>query len=124
MAEEQDDSQKTEDPTSRRLDDARKRGQVANSREVNNLLMLGVFSLSVLLFGGAAAGAIYKATMPFIESPDMVPADFEHLVALGWKLLGVLLLAGLALMAVALTSMMLYFLSSYEERMSVFLGGG
>ena len=94
MAEEQDDSQKTEDPTSRRLDEARKRGQVANSREVNNLLMLGVFSLSVLLFGGTAAGAIYKATMPFIESPDLVPADFEHLVALGWKLLGVLLVAG------------------------------
>jgi flagellar biosynthesis protein FlhB len=94
MAEEQDDSQKTEDPTSRRLDEARKRGQVANSREVNNLLMLGVFSLSVLLFGGTAAGAIYKATMPFIESPDLIPADFEHLVALGWKLLGVLLVAG------------------------------
>jgi len=94
MAEEQDDSQKTEDPTSRRLDEARKRGQVANSREVNNLLMLGVFSMSILLFGGTAAGAIYKATMPFIESPDLVPADFEHLVALGWKLLGVLLMAG------------------------------
>lgn len=94
MAEEQDDSQKTEDPTSRRLDEARKRGQVANSREVNNLLMLGVFAMSILLFGGTAAGAIYKATMPFIESPDLVPADFEHLVALGWKLLGVLLLAG------------------------------
>jgi hypothetical protein len=27
-------------------------------------------------------------------------------------------------MAVALTAMMLYFLSSYEERMSLFLGGG
>jgi flagellar biosynthetic protein FlhB len=94
VAEEQDDSQKTEDPTSRRLDEARKRGQVANSREVNNLLMLGVFSMSVLLFGGTAASAIYQATMPFIESPDLVPADFEHLVALGWKLLGVLLLAG------------------------------
>lgn len=94
MAEEQDDSQKTEDPTSRRLDEARERGQVANSREVNNLLMLGVFSMSVLLFGGSAAAAIYKASIPFIESPDMVPADFEHLVALGWKLLGVLLAAG------------------------------
>lgn len=34
------------------------------------------------------------------------------------------ILAGFALMAVALTSMMLYFLSSYEERMSLFLGGG
>ena len=102
MAEEQDDSQKTEDPTSRRLDEARKRGQVANSREVNNLLMLGVFSLSVLLFGGTAAGAIYKATMPFIESPDLVPADFEHLVRLGWKLLGVLLVAGAVPLVLAL----------------------
>jgi flagellar biosynthesis protein FliR len=34
------------------------------------------------------------------------------------------ILAGLALMAVALTAMMLFFLSSYEERMSVFLGAG
>lgn len=34
------------------------------------------------------------------------------------------ILAGFALMAVALTGMMLYFLSSYEERMSLFLGGG
>jgi flagellar biosynthetic protein FlhB len=102
MAEEQDDSQKTEDPTSRRLDEARNRGQVANSREVNNLLMLGVFSLSVLLFGGTAADAIYKAAMPFIESPDLVPADFEHLVRLGWKLLGVLLVAGAVPLALAL----------------------
>ena len=34
------------------------------------------------------------------------------------------ILAGFALMAVALTGMMLYFLSSYEDRMSLFLGGG
>jgi len=34
------------------------------------------------------------------------------------------ILAGFALMAVGLASMMLYFLSSYEERMSLFLGGG
>jgi len=94
MAEEQDDSQKTEDPTSRRLDEARNRGQVANSREVNNLLMLGVFSLSVLFFGGAAAGTIYKATIPFIESSDQIPADFGHLIRMGWRLLGVLLVAG------------------------------
>jgi flagellar biosynthesis protein FlhB len=64
--------------------------------------MLGVFSMSFLLFGGTAAGAIYKATMPFIESPDLVPADFEHLVGLGWKLLGVLLVAGAVPLALAL----------------------
>jgi flagellar biosynthesis protein FlhB len=94
MAEEQDDSQKTEDPTSKRLDEAHKRGQVANSREVNNLLMLGVFSLSVLFFGGTAARTLYQASMPFIESADLVPADFGHLVHIGWYLLGVLLIAG------------------------------
>lgn len=94
MAEEQDDSQKTEDPTSKRLDEARSRGQVANSREVNNLLMLGVFSLSVLMFAKPAAIALWGVSMPFIEQPDQVSADFEHLVHMAWKLLGVLLLAG------------------------------
>src|SRR4030095_12118538 len=94
MAEEHDDSQKTEDPTGRRLDEARSRGQVANSREVNNLLMLGVFSLSVLMFGKPAAIDLWKATLPFIEQPDLVSADFEHLIKMAWKLLGIFLLAG------------------------------
>ena len=94
MAEEADDSQRTEDPTSKRLDEARSRGQVANSREVNNLLMLGVFSLSVLMFAKPAAIALWDATMPFIEQPDLVAADFDHLVQIGWKLLGMLLMAG------------------------------
>ncbi len=94
MAEETDDSQKTEDPTSKRLDEARSRGQVANSREVNNLLMLGVFSLSVLMFAKPAAIALWDATMPFIEQPDLVAADFDHLIRIAWKLLGMLLLAG------------------------------
>jgi flagellar biosynthetic protein FlhB len=104
MAEEQDDSQKTEDPTSRRLDQARDRGQVANSREVNNLLMLTVFAISVLLFGGTAASALYHASMPFIESPDLIPADFGHLVDIGWKLLGVLLLAGVIPLVLAVVA--------------------
>jgi flagellar biosynthetic protein FlhB len=32
--------------------------------------------------------------MPFIESPDQVPADFGSLVRMGWHLLAVLLVAG------------------------------
>ncbi len=102
MAEEQDDSQKTEDPTSKRLDEAHKRGQVANSREVNNLLMLGVFSLSVLFFGASAANTLTTAALPFIERPDQIPADFGHLVDIAWKLLGALLLAGAAPLILAI----------------------
>jgi flagellar biosynthesis protein FlhB len=41
MAEEtQDQSQKTEEPTHKRLEDARRKGQVATSREVNNWFMI------------------------------------------------------------------------------------
>jgi flagellar biosynthetic protein FlhB len=41
MAEEsQDDSQKTEDPTQKRLDESREKGQVPSSREINNWFML------------------------------------------------------------------------------------
>lgn len=40
MSDEQDDAQKTEDPTPKKMEQARKKGNVALSREVNNWLML------------------------------------------------------------------------------------
>jgi flagellar biosynthetic protein FlhB len=40
MAEENDDSQKTEEPSQKKLDEAREKGQVANSREVNHWFMI------------------------------------------------------------------------------------
>lgn len=45
MAEDQDDSQKTEEPTQKRLDDARKKGQVASSKEVGNFFLIGSATL-------------------------------------------------------------------------------
>jgi len=45
--------EKTEQPTQRRIDDARKRGQVARSREVDSALVI-VAALAVFRFGGAA----------------------------------------------------------------------
>ncbi|MBM3484450.1 MAG: flagellar biosynthesis protein FlhB, partial [Alphaproteobacteria bacterium] len=38
MAEDRDDSQRTEEPTPKKLDDARKKGQVIQSREVSSWL--------------------------------------------------------------------------------------
>lgn len=51
MAEDQDESSKTEEPTGKRLEDARKRGQVAYSREVNNWLILLAATVSLAGFG-------------------------------------------------------------------------
>ena len=42
-----DDSQKTEDPTPKKLEEARKRGQVALSREINNWVMLFAATLFI-----------------------------------------------------------------------------
>jgi flagellar biosynthetic protein FlhB len=97
-----DDSQKTEDPTGRRLQEARDSGQVAKSQEVNNLLMILALTISVVAFGGGMARDVVNMSLPFIETPDMVPTDLGHLTGIGWKLLGLILLAGAAPLILAL----------------------
>lgn len=99
---ETDDSQKTEDPTSKRLDDARKQGQVANSREVNNLFMMMALTLSVAMFGSGIARDIKDLILPFVESPDQIPTDIGHLQLLGWRFFTHLLMIGIVPLILAL----------------------
>jgi len=102
MASESDDSQKTEEPTGRKLQEARDQGQVAKSQEVNNLLMILALTISVAVFGGGMARDIVNLSLPFIQAPDMVPTDLGHLTGMAWKLLGLVLLAGVVPLALAL----------------------
>lgn len=51
MAEQQDFQERTEQPTRRRLDEARKKGQVPRSRELNTLLSLLVAVVGFLVLG-------------------------------------------------------------------------
>ncbi|HVI87225.1 MAG TPA: flagellar biosynthesis protein FlhB [Dongiaceae bacterium] len=99
---ETDDSQKTEDPTGKRLDDARKQGQVPNSREVNNLFMMMALTLSVAMFGSGIVRDIKSLILPFIESPDQIPTDIGHLQLLGWRFLVHLLMIGIVPLILAL----------------------
>lgn len=101
---ESDDSQKTEDPTSKRLDDARKQGQVANSREVNNLFMMLALTLSIAMFGSSVASDIKNLTLPFIENLDRIPTDIGHLQMLAWRFLARILMAGIVPMILALAA--------------------
>lgn len=48
-----DDSQKTEDPTPKKLEEARKKGQVPLSRELNNWVMLLAGTIVVVALGGS-----------------------------------------------------------------------
>lgn len=96
MSEDNDDSQKTEDPTSKRLDEARAEGRVPKSQEFNHLLMILAFTLAVILFGRYAGQQIVNMSLPFFEAPDQIPTDLGHLINMAWRILGLVLLAGVA----------------------------
>lgn len=102
MAQDSDDSQKTEDPTSKRLDEARTEGNVARSQEINHLLMILAFTISVIMFSAMVAGAIRDISMPFLASPDQVPSDLNHLIETAWNLFGLVIVAGTAPLVLAL----------------------
>ncbi|HEY0900693.1 MAG TPA: flagellar biosynthesis protein FlhB [Micavibrio sp.] len=105
MAEGDDDSQKTEDPTPKRLEEARKKGQIALSRELNTWLML---LAATIIIGTMSRGFMSDLTVfmrGFIEhAGDLpaVPGGFrETLGASFWKVLGLMALPLLALMFMA-----------------------
>jgi len=75
MSEDTDDSQKTEEPTAKRLRDARSKGQVATSREVNTwVLLFGTGIMIALLFPSLMLelGRIFRS---FLERPHELLAD-------------------------------------------------
>ena len=75
----QDDASKTEDPSGKKLAEARKKGQTATSQEIKNWFMLlgGAFGLS--LMAPTIMLEVRTAVTPFIEAPHAIPMDFEHL---------------------------------------------
>lgn len=101
MSEDNDDSQKTEDPTSKRLDEARNEGRVAKSQEFNHLLMILALTLAVLMFGKFIGTQISDVSLPFFEAPDQIPTDLSHLLGVAWRILGLILLAGAAPLVLA-----------------------
>ena len=54
MAEEQQGQERSEQPTAKRLNEARKKGQVARSRELNTLLVMLTSAVALWLLGGSA----------------------------------------------------------------------
>jgi flagellar biosynthetic protein FlhB len=66
MAEEQDSGQQTEQPSQRKLQQARRRGQVAQSREVNTWFMLMAGTGIVVFMGPMAAGSIAATLRAFL----------------------------------------------------------
>ncbi|MBL0948289.1 flagellar biosynthesis protein FlhB [Brevundimonas sp.] len=69
MAEDKDPESKTEEATPRKLEDARKKGDVAKSPDVASALSLLGAAAVLLLAGGPFAGMMAESLLPFIASP-------------------------------------------------------
>jgi len=70
---EQDGKEKTEQPTGKKLDDARNKGQVARSREVNSLAVFGTGFTMLYLFQGFIGSRIENFTVSIFDSLDTFP---------------------------------------------------
>lgn len=70
MAEDQQDqSQKTEEPTHKKLEEARKKGQGVTSREINHWFILLAGAILVTAFLPGVMGDVARTIRPFIERP-------------------------------------------------------
>ncbi len=85
MADDQDDSQKTEEPTPRKLEEARKRGQVVTSQEVKHWFVLLGGALVVAIFGPIAARQILAMMGGYLTRIEQIPGDGPALVELAGR---------------------------------------
>ena len=75
MADDQDDAQKTEEPTRKRLEEAAERGQSANSREAASFFLLFAFTVVII---SLAPGLLHRSQnylSIFIERPETIAVD-------------------------------------------------
>lgn len=82
MAEDSDTSDKTEDPTQKRLDDAHERGDVAKSQEVNTWFMIAGGTLVLSSFGASAGQGILAPLRNLVANAAVMPTDGVSLIAL------------------------------------------
>lgn len=96
MAEKPDDSEKTEEPSQKKLDDAHKKGDVAKSQEVTAWFGMIAIALIVALLAGNMAGQLAPALASFLAQPHEYPLDGGALLVLVQEL-GLTVVGALAL---------------------------
>lgn len=102
MAEEQTGQERTEEPTERRLSEARKKGQVPRSRELNTLMVLLTCALALWVMGAWAMGGVGRLmsegltpTADVIKDPALIAQHLTQVMVSGLVLLVPILLISL-----------------------------
>lgn len=90
---EPDTSEKTEDPTQKRLDEALKRGDVVKSQEVNTWFVIAGAALVLMVFSGNMGGALTTTMRGLIANAHAINVDGPALPHLFQKIGGELIAA-------------------------------
>ena len=93
---EQDDNERTEDPTQKKLDDALQRGDVAKSQEVNTWFIIAGATLILLAFSGQMGGGLETSLRGLVANAHDIPVDGRGLLQLTGRL-GIEVLAAIAI---------------------------
>jgi flagellar biosynthetic protein FlhB len=82
-----EDQERSEDPTQKRLEDAIKRGDVAKSQEVNTWFLLAGGTLALFAFGGLAAEHLARTFTQFFATMHVAGTDGRAIVRLSTGIL-------------------------------------
>ena len=82
MAEENDTSDKTEDPTQKRLDQAIENGDVVKSQELNTWFVIAAATLVMSTFSGSIGTSIMNPLRNLIAKSSTIPVDGPGLLGL------------------------------------------
>src|SRR6266481_1381208 len=105
MADESDSSDKTEDPTQKRLDEALERGDVVKSQELNTWFVIAGGTLVLSTFAGSVGDSIMMPLRNLLANAWMIRTDGPGLLALAQSLEYAMVAAlGLPLVMLALAA--------------------
>ena len=92
------DNEKTEEPTARKLDEAKRKGDVPRSQDVTSFASLaGAFSV-LIATGALMSRNLVSGLLPFIAHPDQIQLQGGGAVEVGWMAVRVALVPLVAVM--------------------------
>jgi flagellar biosynthetic protein FlhB len=105
MADERDDTERSEDPTPKRLDEAIKRGDVVKSQEVNTWFVIAAGTLVLMAFSAPMGSNLEITLRGLVANSYAIHTDGEALIGLaekiGYEILGAVAIPFLLLMLAA-----------------------
>jgi flagellar biosynthetic protein FlhB len=107
VAEERDDTERSEDPTPKRLDDAIKRGDVVRSAEVNTWFTIAGAVLVLMVFAAPMAQTLQTAFRGVLANSYQIPADGPAVADLAKKIaIDALAALGIPLLLLSLAALL------------------